>query len=119
MKILSDILLWTVGALLGILIGLLLVNSVKADESVPAANAELPILQHAIPATQPSVVMATSQCNHLIAIVAVMPDGSVIGFDKRSRVNYKAQVEWALSAAHVYTVDAPCRLDPGVVGKDL
>ncbi len=85
----------------------------------PARVPETPIRQRVIPSSPALLVMATTQCNHLVAIVALMPDGRVVGFDKASKVNYKAQIDWANTAKHIFVTEAACRVSPQDVGKDL
>lgn len=93
--------------------------TLAAEPVQPARAPETPIRQHAIPAAPAMLVMATTQCNHLVAIVALMPDGMVVGFDKDSKVDYKKQIEWVNTSEHIFVVQAACLVSEDQIGKDL
>ncbi len=107
--------------LIGFLIAAALIFAViatghAAEPIAPARVPETPVRQHVIPKTPALLVMATTQCNRLVAIVALMPDGLVVGFDKESKVDYKEQIDWVNTSEHIFVVEAACRIEPGNQG---
>lgn len=80
-----------------------------------AADREAPVAS-SIPSDPAVSVVAIIQCNHMVGMIATMPNGAVLAFDKSSPLKFEDTVAWANTAKHLVVVEVPCRIEPGQLG---
>ena len=65
----------------------------------------------------PTAAVAVTQCNQLVAVYMVMPDGRLLRFDKTSGVSWERLLSATYSALRSERVEVSCG-NEGVVGYE-